>query len=154
MSDSQRSGESSNDPESFGAELSGAEISFRCKKLWSLRGPQDFLQVRRNGIKAVAGPIVLHAVRSEADHPLVVGMIVTKQVGNAVVRNRVRRHLREALRSVADDHRGSKVVVRVIPGDLALVRESLWVAVVSTLAKSQRSCGPKSRGTTADSLVQ
>jgi ribonuclease P protein component len=102
--------------------------------LWSLRGPEEFQKVRRKGTKVVAAPIVLHAMRSPEAHPLTVGMIVTKQVGNAVVRNRVRRHLREALRSIAHHHPGSKVVVRVLPAVLPVSHEALRSAVLASFS--------------------
>ena len=66
---------------------------------------------RRADFKAVAGGkriarsgFVLQALRTEgepADRPARVGFTVTKKIGNAVVRNRIRRRLREAVRASA-----------------------------------------------------
>jgi ribonuclease P protein component len=39
-----------------------------------------------------------------SDRPPRFGITVTKKIGNAVVRNRIRRRLREALRAAAPDH--------------------------------------------------
>lgn len=58
----------------------------------------EFLRAAARGRKAAVHGLVLQAfVRGDAD-PLRVGYTVTKKVGNAVVRNRTRRRLREAAR--------------------------------------------------------
>jgi ribonuclease P protein component len=66
---------------------------------------------RRAEFKAVAGGrrvsrsgFVLQALKpvaAPADRPARVGFTVTKKIGNAVVRNRIRRRLREAVRAAA-----------------------------------------------------
>lgn len=42
--------------------------------------------------------------RADDDHSLRIGLTVTKKIGNAVVRNRIRRRLREAARAIAPAH--------------------------------------------------
>jgi ribonuclease P protein component len=69
---------------------------------------------RRAAFKAVAGGrrvtrpgFVLQALAvggESSDRPPRFGITVTKKIGNAVVRNRIRRRLREALRAAAPDH--------------------------------------------------
>lgn len=44
-----------------------------------------------------------------------VGFVVSKAVGNAVTRNRVKRRLRAAMASRADLPTGSTIVVRALP---------------------------------------
>jgi ribonuclease P protein component len=66
---------------------------------------------RRAEFKAVAGGkrvsrsgFVLQALRAAdapVDRPARVGFTVTRKIGNAVVRNRIRRRLREAVRAAA-----------------------------------------------------
>jgi ribonuclease P protein component len=64
-----------------------------------LRTPADFRRVRDLAPRAFAHPLlVLHFVPNELDHPRV-GITVSSRVGKAVIRNRVRRRLREAMRS-------------------------------------------------------
>jgi len=69
-----------------------------------LRKRQDFLDLR-NGRKANAATLTLQARRRpDGGSEPRAGFTVTKKVGNAVVRNRVRRRLREAMRLVAALH--------------------------------------------------
>ncbi len=50
------------------------------------------------GRKAPSGGLVLQALLRDDDAPVRLGFTVTKKVGNAVIRNRTRRRLREAAR--------------------------------------------------------
>ncbi len=58
----------------------------------------EFLRVAGRGRKAACGGLVLQALDRDDDAPARLGFTVTKKVGNAVVRNRTRRRLREAAR--------------------------------------------------------
>lgn len=62
-----------------------------------LKKRAEFLQVAR-GEKWVTPGLVLQCRRRDDDDVSRVGFTVTKRVGNAVVRNRVKRRLREAVR--------------------------------------------------------
>jgi ribonuclease P protein component len=57
----------------------------------------DFLAAA-TGAKAPVAAFVLQARKRSDDGPVRVGFTVTKKVGNAVERNRVRRRLREVVR--------------------------------------------------------
>lgn len=62
-----------------------------------LKNRAEFLAVRRGEKRR--GPLFLLEVLERGDDaPARVGFTVTKKVGNAVVRNRVRRRLKEAVR--------------------------------------------------------
>jgi len=58
----------------------------------------EFLRVASKGKKAAIGGVVLQALPRPDTGPARLGFTVTKKVGNAVVRNRTRRRLKEAAR--------------------------------------------------------
>jgi len=77
-----------------------------------LKNRAEFLLVR--GGEKRRGPFfLLEVLTHRGDAPPRVGFTVTKKVGNAVVRNRVRRRLREALRvhAAADMAAGTDYVI-------------------------------------------
>jgi ribonuclease P protein component len=58
----------------------------------------EFLRVAAKGRKAPMPGLVLQALKRQDDAPARLGFTVTKKVGNAVIRNRTRRRLKEAAR--------------------------------------------------------
>lgn len=65
-----------------------------------LRRRADFRAVA-NGLRASASAFVMQARRRAEDGAIRIGFTVSRQVGNAVERNRVRRRLREIVRLTA-----------------------------------------------------
>lgn len=63
-----------------------------------LKQRAEFLRVASKGKKAAIGGVVLQALSRTDQRPARLGFTVTKKVGNAVVRNRTRRRLKEAAR--------------------------------------------------------
>ena len=63
-----------------------------------LKRRAEFLRVASKGRKAAVHGLVLQALPRGDDAPARVGFTVTKKVGNAVIRNRTKRRLREAAR--------------------------------------------------------
>ncbi len=63
-----------------------------------LKRRADFLRVAAKGRKAATHGLVLQALTRTDDAPARIGFTVTKKIGNAVVRNRTRRRLKEAAR--------------------------------------------------------
>ncbi len=68
-----------------------------------LKQRAQFLQAASKGRKAAVHGLVLQALPRDDDGPARVGFTVTKKVGNAVVRNRTKRRLREAARLLLRD---------------------------------------------------
>jgi ribonuclease P protein component len=68
-----------------------------------LKRRPEFLRVAAKGRKAPTHGLVLQALAREDDGPARIGFTVTKKVGNAVVRNRTRRRLKEAVRLLLRD---------------------------------------------------
>ena len=63
-----------------------------------LKRRAEFLRAAAKGRKIAMPGLVLQALTRADGDPLRVGFTVTKKVGNAVVRNRTRRRLKEAAR--------------------------------------------------------
>jgi ribonuclease P protein component len=80
-----------------------------------VKTPDDFRQIMRRGRRSGGSLLVTHALRTEGG-PVRFGFVVGRAVGNAVVRNRVKRRLRAIafglLPTVAT---GTAVVVRALP---------------------------------------
>jgi ribonuclease P protein component len=79
-----------------------------------LKRRAEFLRVASSGKKAAIGGVVLQAMPRADALPARLGFTVTKRVGNAVIRNRTRRRLKEAARLLLADR-------PVIGADLVLI---------------------------------
>jgi ribonuclease P protein component len=88
-----------------------------------IRTPDDFRATMREGVKAARPCLVLHARRRD-EPPSRAGFVVSRTIGGAVVRNRVKRRLRHlAAAALPQLPLPLDVVVRALPaaasGDLA-----------------------------------
>lgn len=82
-----------------------------------MRRSGDFSRAVRGGVRTGKSTLVVHlaASSSETDAPSV-GFVVSKAVGNAVVRNRVKRRLRAIVADrMPDLPAGVLIVVRALP---------------------------------------
>lgn len=85
-----------------------------------LKRPSDFGNAVRRGVRAATPTVVVHVSLSTGQNPpgtSRVGFVVSKRVGNAVVRNRVKRRLRHLVAPLAAPT--SDVVVRALPAAAA-----------------------------------
>ena len=86
------------------ADESGAgRLAF--PKARRLTRPAEFARVRTEGKAQRGGLLMFGLLEVEKDEPFRVGFVTSKRVGGAVVRNRVRRRLREIVRRHQHDLR-------------------------------------------------
>ena len=79
--------------------------------------PIDFSRVYRQRQSAAAGPLVLYAAANGLpDGRVRLGLSVGRRVGNAVVRNRWKRSLREAFRAIRSGMPAGLDIVLVVRG--------------------------------------
>lgn len=64
----------------------------------------EFQRAAAKGQKAPMPGVVLQALPRDDGEPARLGFTVTKKIGNAVIRNRTRRRLKEAVRLVLAEH--------------------------------------------------
>ena len=64
----------------------------------------EFLRTAAKGSKAPMPGVVLQALSREDEGPARLGFTVTRKIGNAVIRNRTRRRLKEAARLILAEH--------------------------------------------------
>lgn len=106
-----------------------------------LRASADFTSAVRGSRASRAGGrlIVVHAYRADAraDLPPRVGFVVSKAVGNAVVRNRTKRRLRAGIATrLSGIPAGVDVVVRANPAAASATWPELDAALERQLARA------------------
>ena len=101
----------------------------------------DFQRTIRYGVRVTRPTLVLHADRVPESRVLV-GVVVSKAIGNAVARNRVKRRLRQlAAERIPTTPIGTDLVVRALPRSAtspAGLRSDLpaaWASAVGRLAE-------------------
>jgi ribonuclease P protein component len=94
----------------------------------ALKTPSDFQRVSRSGKKWVAPAFIMQVLKTEEDGPFRLGLTVSRKVGNAVVRNRVKRRLREVVRAAGVPGGHDIVLIgrtEAASRDFALLKEDL-----------------------------
>ncbi len=109
-----------------------------------LKRRAEFLAVAGKGAKAPMPGLVLQFMPRDDDAPFRVGFTVTKKVGNAVVRNRTKRRLREAVRLALnpETERGFDMVVIGRDKTAARPFPDLIEDVRRGLARARRNATP------------
>lgn len=125
---------------------------------WSrhrLRTGDEFRAVTRRGVRSARSHVVVHlALLPEGPEAPRVGFVVSKKVGNAVVRNRVTRRMREIIRPrLTALPACSAVVVRALPGidsqPFAQLETDLAGALDSAARKLERRNEERARPATS-----
>ncbi|TLM73730.1 ribonuclease P protein component [Pseudarthrobacter sp. NamB4] len=124
-----------------------------------LRTAADFSTTVRSGVRNGRRNVVLYTAAIAADEPSRIGFIVSKSVGNAVVRNLVKRRLREAgAASLREYGTGFAIVVRALPASATASWDQLLsdynAALESTMTRlagrPARNAANRSAGTTQE----
>ena len=105
-----------------------------------MRRGADFTVAVRQGRRSGRPGVVVHLAAGGADHdpggPVLVGLVVSKAVGSAVTRNRVKRRLRALLRErLGTFPPGARVVVRANPPAAVLPGPALGADLDRALAR-------------------
>ena len=80
-----------------------------------LRRPSQFRAVFTGGIRIAVGPLNVYALENQLGR-LGLGLAISRRVGGAVVRNRIKRRIRESFRLLQHDFPcGYDLVVRARP---------------------------------------
>ena len=114
-----------------------------------MRNGGDFTAAVRGGRRAGRRTLVVHLSRARTEAPTRVGFVVSKAVGNSVVRNRVKRQLRHiAGGRIGQLPSGSSIVVRANPaaaGSKTLAAD-FDSALTSLLRQDARRDPPRDQG--------
>ena len=112
-------------------------------QLWRITDRGSFVELRQRGKRARRGPVTVTWLAPSPDAPATpprVGFAVGKAAGGAVLRNRVRRRLRAAMRQLAVD--GRLAAGTYLVGGGAALAALPWVELVDlvadTIAEAQR----------------
>jgi ribonuclease P protein component len=113
-----------------------------------MRRPVDFEQAVRRGARGGRETLVVHlATRTDPGPGPVVGLVVSKAIGNAVTRNLVKRRLRalarERLAAVPSE---ASLVVRALAPAATCSYVQLAADLDAALATASRRAGRRERG--------
>lgn len=99
----------------------------------------ELREVQRRGRKSSTPFFVIAVARGKTDDLSRWGFVVSKQVGNAVTRNRVKRKLRDlAAREISANPIGMRAVVRALPPSAEASFSELADAWTQTLRQAER----------------
>ncbi|MBU2669966.1 ribonuclease P protein component [Actinoplanes bogorensis] len=111
-----------------------------------LRRSADFVAAIRGGRRVGRGTVVVHLLLEEPVHATTAraGFVVSKAVGNAVIRNQVRRRLRHLVRPVLDELPvGATLVVRALPPAAGASYSTLGTDLTAAVTAARRPRRPR-----------
>ncbi len=107
---------------------------YKFPKKYKIKSKKEFQRVYEKGQSVVDGMSVFYVLPSE-NEKIKIGFAVGKKIGNAVVRNRVKRMMREIFRKHKNELKGNKRVVWVARQRLALADIKTYERVFLRLVK-------------------
>ena len=119
-----------------------------------LRDSHSFRRTVRSGRKAGGAALVVHLLLDASPESTRAGFVVAKPVGNAVVRNRVRRRLRHLVRDrLRELPPGAVVVVRALPAAAGMSSDELRGDLARCLERVLPRVQPQSAAHDAGAMV-
>jgi len=111
-----------------------------------IRRREDFTATVRSGRRATRGVLVVHLALDDSNparaHAARAGFVVSKAVGDAVTRNKVKRRLRHLVRDELKTlPAGADVVVRALPDAASRSYEQLEIDLREGIAAALRRGG-------------
>jgi ribonuclease P protein component len=109
-----------------------------------IRDGAAFRRAVGSGRRAGTAALVVHLAQdgSRADDPPRVGLVVSRAVGGAVVRNRVKRRLRHVIaRHLRDLPAGSELVIRARPAAAGRTSAELDEEISRSLSRMTQAAG-------------
>lgn len=105
-----------------------------------IRTGEDFKRIFKAGVRVRSEHLMAHSLKDTDDsHASRVGFIVSKAVGNAVTRNRVKRRLREIVRPMLTEFEpGTLLVLRALPEAAGADYTQLHAEVVELVERANR----------------
>ncbi|MTI80691.1 MAG: ribonuclease P protein component [Firmicutes bacterium] len=87
------------------------------KQFISLKNNRDFRKIYKYGYSAADKNIVIYKLKNKSSNELRIGFTVSKKIGNAVIRNKVKRKLKEISRLNIDqfDNFFNYIIIARIP---------------------------------------
>jgi ribonuclease P protein component len=111
-----------------------------------LKKNEDFQEVFQKGTSAANKQFVVYSVRQEGQAVFRAGISVSKKIGKAVTRNRVKRLIREAIASLEEEIvTGIDLVIIARPGLEEMTYESLRSSLQHVLKRAKVLKSPAAR---------
>jgi ribonuclease P protein component len=124
----------------FGASAQGSSeavglrpAALKPGTIWAVRGRADFEGLRRSGHRVRRGPLTVKWLPCDPGAPPRVGYAIGRNLGPAVVRNRLRRRLRAVVRGVGGSLPPGAYLIGARPAAVDLSYEELKATVCSAL---------------------
>jgi ribonuclease P protein component len=132
-------------PEHLDSAQAARLISHRAPQSFAasdrLHRSAEFLRLQRKGLRIQSGHFVLYAGRLGEEAERRLGVTVSGRIGNAVVRNRLKRRVRECYRLALRDSlpTGVSLVIIALAGagslETSIVRDELKAAILSLVKR-------------------
>jgi len=107
-----------------------------------LRGRIEIARVYDAKIREGRGPLLVYALPNELGHPRL-GLSVSTRVGNAAVRNRVKRMLRESFRLMQHDFPTGYDLMVVVKPHKAMILAEYQKLLMALLVKLHQRCADR-----------